>query len=65
MTVLAYSSVLGLATHMTAVFAMLILRKVSICAKILKTSLPEKGMPLHLKLDYLSDGNLAFVRLKK
>jgi hypothetical protein len=63
--ILAYSSILWLATHIKAVFAIFTLKKVSTCARILKTSLTEKGMPRHLKFDSFSGASLTLVRLKK
>lgn len=63
--ILAYSSEDALATQMMAALAILILRNVSICVRILSASVSEKGSPLHLKHDYFSAGNLALVRLKK
>jgi len=55
----------ALATQMMAALAILILKNVSICVRILNASVSEKGNPLHLKQDYFSDGNLALVRLNR
>ena len=64
-TIFAQSSIFGLQTQMIAALAILILRKVSICVRILMSSVLEYGIPLHLNEDSLLDGILVGVRLKR